>query len=227
MRGNATKDDLLKALKLSVPLVQHSIPINDREWLISAVVNQDSLLDIAEEESPFPFGLLLWHAAVGLAQFLSPEQVQGNSVLDLGTGVGLTAIVAKSLGGKVTQTDHFDTALALAHANSIANDGAEIHQFLGDWHSWNHRTRYDLILGADVLYSRSSHSAITLILDMNLTQSGSFLFSDPGREQATEFINDMKKSGWSILEHQLDVELGGEVQRVHVYAGCRKGIKSL
>src|SRR5581483_5896757 len=125
-----------------LPLVTTEIAIGARAYRVTAVQNQDALLDAAEELEHFPYGFLLWESAVGLARWLAadPARVAGRSVLELGAGVGLPGIVAQALGAQVWQTDHQKGALLVARENARQNGVGDIQQFLADWRDWSHST---------------------------------------------------------------------------------------
>lgn len=208
-------------LAQKVPLVTADIAVGGRVWRVTCVQNQDVLLDVAEAWEHFPYGFLLWESAVALARFLAadPTLVAGKRVLELGTGVGLPGLVAQSLGGWVRQTDHQPEALALAQRNAQQNGITGITSFRADWRDWSHTERYDVLLGADVIYQRDVHFHLERIFQQNLAPGGRLILADPGRPQAMEFAAHLETSGWRIaLETQtvLLEEVGRENKPVEV-----------
>ena len=185
----------------NLPLVTAPVVVGERVWHVTAVQNQDALLDAAEWFPHFPYGLLLWESAVGLARMLAarPEQVAGKRVLELGAGVGLPGLVAQSLSAQVWQTDHQARALLLAHENADRNGITGVERFVADWRAWARRERYEVILGADILYERGMHFYLEAIFRQNLAPGGCLLLSDPGRPQALECLARLESSGWQIV----------------------------
>ena len=183
-----------------LPLVTSEIPIGARCWRVTAVQNQDALLDAVEMLEHMPYGFLLWESAVGMAQLLTeqPERVAGKRVLELGCGVGFPGMVAQSLGAQVWQTDHQRGALQVAESNAAQNGVAGINRFLADWRTWNHTERYDVLLGADILYERGMHFYLEQIFKQNLAPGGKLLIGDPVRPQAMEFTADLERKGWRM-----------------------------
>lgn len=192
--------ELMVELDARVPLVSSPILIGDRVWNITAVQNQDALLDAANELEHFPYGFLLWESAVGLARYLTANRgrIERRSVLELGAGVGLAGLIAQSLGARVSQTDHQKGALTLARHNANQGGVAGIEQFLADWRTWTHRGRYDVILGADITYERAMHFYLEQIFQQNLAPGGVVVLSDPGRPQSLEFMAALESRGWQI-----------------------------
>ena len=182
------------------PLVTSDIAIGERDWRITAVHNQDALLEFADTLEHFPYGFLLWESAIGLARMLTanPEFVVGKSVLELGAGVGVPGMVARGLGANVWQTDHQVGALQLAQINAAQNNVTGIATFLADWQTWTHAPRYDVILGADICYERAMQFYLEQIFRANLRPGGTLLLSDPGRPQTLEFAAHLEKHGWTL-----------------------------
>src|SRR5579871_2173326 len=90
------------------PLVTSRIVIGGRAWQITAVQNQEALLDAVDTLENMPYGFLLWESAIGLGRYLAanPALVADRQALELGCGVGLVGLIARRLGARVRQTDH-------------------------------------------------------------------------------------------------------------------------
>lgn len=206
------QDCLPYPLASALPLVTVGLPIGGRDWQVTCVQNQDLLLDAAENLEYFPYGLLLWEAGVALARHLLEGRLplSGRQVLELGAGVGLPGIVARSGGAEVWQTDHLESALALSRFNAMQNGVSGIRYFRSDWTTWTHETRYDLVLGADILYQRDMHYYLEAIFRRNVAPGGALLLSDPGRPQALEFAASLEKHGWAVLLETEVIVLSGQ-----------------
>jgi predicted nicotinamide N-methyase len=195
-----------------LPLVTVPVMIGTRSWTITAVQNQDALVDLADDLEHLPYGFLLWESAVGLARHLfeRPEIAHGKRILELGCGVGLSGLVARSLGGHVTQTDHHPGVLALARQNAGANNVEGMEQALADWRDWRISDKFDLLIGADILYNRGMHYHLEQIFKHSIVPGGTLLISDPGRPQAVEFMVGLERAGWRIDMQTTTVRLDHE-----------------
>lgn len=182
-----------------LPFVRREIEIGGRAWIIDCVTDEDALLAAGEGRTHFPFGLMLWESAVALSEALiasDPGALAGRAVLELGAGLGLAGVVAAGQGANVTQTDHDVAALDACARTARLNGIDGIKLAVGDWHDWRDDTRYDLVIGADVVYEPESHAAVLSILDRNLKPEGRALLADPGRTRLDEFIARAERSGW-------------------------------
>jgi predicted nicotinamide N-methyase len=182
----------------AVPLVATRVEIADRVWSILAVSDQQALLDAADGFAHVPYGLLLWESAVALAQWVArrPGMVAGRRVMELGAGVGLPGLVAAACGGLVTQSDHEPAALALCRMNAERNAVAVPRALLADWRAWPDAGRYDVVLGADVLYEREVHGVILDLAGRLVAPGGLLVLTDPGRPHTLDLLSEMEDRGW-------------------------------
>jgi predicted nicotinamide N-methyase len=112
----------------------------------------EELIDEAafEHDEFLPYWAELWPAATALAEAL-PE-VAGLRVVELGCGLGVTALVAAARGAEVTATDWAPEAIELLRSNAARNElvvNAEVRDWREPWDA-----RFDVALAADVLYER-------------------------------------------------------------------------
>lgn len=145
-----------------------------------------------------PYGIVLWPAALALAHEVATRPLQGLRVLELGAGTGLPGIVAASLGARVVQTDRQSVALHVCKQNAERNGVAAIEVRAADWTRWDDTTRYDLILGSDILYSNTLHPYLRRIFDTNLAPNGRLLIGDPFRDPSLALFEEMEASGWWV-----------------------------
>lgn len=77
------------------------------------------------QQSQFDVGLVMWPAAVILSRMLCkhPEQIRGKSVLEIGSGLGLTGLVASHMASDVTLSDFNPLVLRNLEANVALNAG--------------------------------------------------------------------------------------------------------
>ena len=182
------------------PFTRREIAIGGRTFTVETVDDQEALLATASDRAIFPFGLMLWEAAIALAEEFSGRgaQIAGKSMLELGAGLGLCGVVAAALGAHVTQTDHDPATLAACARTGHLNGVTGIRCQPGDWHAWRDDARYDFIIGADIAYDSDDHAAILALCQRNLGAGGTVLIADPGRENQALFLNRAATQGWRV-----------------------------
>jgi predicted nicotinamide N-methyase len=140
------------------------------------------LLETAVEEAPY--WAELWPSARALAETVAVRDVHGQRVLEVGSGLGLPALVAAARGGDVTASDVDPAALAYivesARASDLTVAVAEV-DFAAPSPGLS---GFDLVLAADVLYVDASADHLAAALARLLAPHGRALLTCPWRGQA-------------------------------------------
>ena len=173
---------------------------------------------LGEVQGRIPYGVMLWPSSIALAHDLAARAatLAGMRILELGAGTGLPGIVAATFGARVVQTDRIEVALSICRTNAQRNRVTIEHR-LADWTDWNVAERYDLILGADVLYAARLHPFLRHIFDTNLAPGGRLLLADPFRAASLGLLESMETDGWSISLAKWTVGEAGERKAIGVY----------
>ena len=211
------------ASRITAPAVDTTVHLSGRDWTFGAVPDSDTLLRQVETNADmetFPYGLLLWPSAIGLAERLTeePSLVAGKRVLELGAGVGLPGLVAQSLGATVTQTDYQEPPLVLAQQNAERNGVTGIIYQTLDWRHPPDMVPFDVVLASDVLYERSLHEVLFDLLPSVVAPNGLLLLADPMRPKAIAFIDQMEAHGWSWQIDGRVVPWQGDTKEIAVFA---------
>jgi predicted nicotinamide N-methyase len=141
---------------------------------------------------PVPYWATPWPSGLALAQAVaSAPPHAGACVLELGCGLGLPSAAAARAGARVLATDGATDAVAFAaHTlalNELAGDAGH-----ADWLEHGDALvaagPWDLVLAADVLYTRASVEAALRLLPGLLAPDGELLLADPDRAGARDFL---------------------------------------
>jgi predicted nicotinamide N-methyase len=183
-------------------LVEEPVEVGDLVLEVLRPSAPDALLDeqaFAHDEF-LPYWAELWPAALALAQAL-PDRLDGLCVVELGCGLGVPALVAARRGARVIALDWAAEAIELLKVNAERN-GIRLHAVHGDWRSFT--GRFDLALGADLLYEERNAEALLEVLPALAPE---VLLAEPGRPHATAFFARARER-WSVDE------LGDRVYRL-------------
>lgn len=217
----------IDALRSQIALEDIQIVLKNRTWNLTISRDQDAILRLVQATDNVPYGFLLWESAIALASYMEehPEFVQNRRILELGAGLGFAGLVAQSLGGQVSQTDHIPDVLSLAAHNAQQNGLEGIERFVADWRRWKSREQYDVLLGSDILYQKLMHPYLTAVFDVALAPGGILLLSDPLRPQAFQFVSQLEHRGWRFTLDTLKVPnegiVGGKEIEIALYVGRR------
>ena len=130
---------------------------------------------------PPPFWAFAWPGGQALARHIGehPALIRGRSVLDLGSGSGLVAIVAAQQGGNPVVANDVDPIAAVAIAmNARRNDVSltiDSADLVGLDHGW------DVVLAGDIAYEAEMARRLLGWLEQLADRGADVLIGDPGR----------------------------------------------
>ena len=209
-RRYALKDTSFTFGPLAVPFVR----VADPDRVLDEVAAEEDRLErvsgvrASSDQLHLPYWAELWDSAIGIGRNLANRRDQfsaGPSVLDLGCGMGLAGTVAAALGGHVLFADLEPPALLLARLNSLAwRRRVRARQL--NWQTDRLDERFDLILGADILYERKQWDVLEPFWRAHLTPGGTVLLGEPGRQTGDLFIDWITPRGWRLTRHAEKVE---------------------
>jgi predicted nicotinamide N-methyase len=196
------------------------VRFGNAEFDFTRIKDPDSVLDqVAEEEDRrerrsqrrldgdelhLPYWAELWDSAPGLAQFLVKRHSTATplSVLDLGCGMGLSGTVAAALGHRVLFADLESPALLFATLNSVPfRDRVRTRRL--DWQRDTLDERFDLILGADILYERAQWQHLEPFWRRHLAPGGAIVLGEPGRQTGDLFLEWIaQKENWILKQFE-------------------------
>lgn len=183
-----------------------AFPGTDIAYEIQRPSDIDCLLDAAagDPEQNLPYWAELWPSGIALAAAISLDRdiVHGKSVLEIGCGLGVTAIAALRAGADLLVTDYSSEAISLCLLNSLSQSGREPRTLQVNWRNPSTAfasevgSGFPVVLAADVLYEARDIEPLLALVDDIVAANGVFYLAEPGRRPAAQFLESMRDRGW-------------------------------
>ena len=171
-----------------------------------------------EQDERIPYWTELWPAGIALAEWLGDKraQIKGNPCLDLGCGLGFSALAAAWLGAQVLAMDYEPQALYYAALNGrlmAKNAACPAKKFeptlfpagLPTWlvADWRHPCfkpgSLEIIWAGDIMYEHRFITPVANFLEHTLAPRGVVWIAEPGRNIYPEFAKTMQNRGWQAF----------------------------
>jgi predicted nicotinamide N-methyase len=184
-----------------------AIPETDAVYEITRPADFDVLLDQAADdpEQNLPYWAELWPSGIALAAELltASESLESVRALELGTGLGVTAIAALQRGISLLVTDYSQETLALCAVNTARNAGRTPLSMRINWREPDAEflrvadAGFPLVLAADVLYEERDVMPLIGLVERVVAPGGALWLAEPGRPPARRFVEEMLRAGWT------------------------------
>ena len=199
---------LLEALTNVGPLRIERVVLPDTAITleIARPLDDDHLIDdaAADPEQNLPYWAEIWPSGVALAATIArnPDALRGQRVLELGCGLGVTAIAALHAGADLLVTDYAPEALALCALNTLDQTGKTPHTMRLNWRDPDpglmaHAGEgFPVVLAADVLYESRDVAPLLALVGRVVALGGQLWLAEPGRPPAARFLTELHTQGW-------------------------------
>jgi predicted nicotinamide N-methyase len=196
-------DDLESQLRGRFQLREELFEHASRRWRLLLPADPEALIDEAafDADERLPYWADLWPAAKALTRFFLDSSLPPAQALELGCGIALPSLALRAKGVPVLATDYEADALPFARANAQRNGLGDLPTAVLDWRAIpGEFPRFDLVVGADVLYEPHHAAAIAQVLDRVLLPDGQALFAGPGRRHEPRLREILFDQGWRAEE---------------------------
>lgn len=177
-----------------------------RNWRLQQAANLEELWEAMgegafQEDERVPYWTELWPASLALAQWLYIKQadIKDAVCLDLGCGLGFTAMIGEWLGANVLACDYELPALVNAKANTAQNGTLQPEWLAMDWRkpafSAGSLAR---IWAGDIMYEKRTIFPVLAFMKYCLAPGGKVWIAEPGRAIFNDFLDLARKEGWVV-----------------------------
>lgn len=190
------------------PVVEQAItlPWSGAVCHILAPAGFDRLLDaaVSDPEQNLPYWATVWPSGIALGDLLLQrrDQVAGLRALELGSGLGVTAVAAIAAGLQLTVSDYSPETLLLCRANVLRNVAADVPALRDNWRKPSAALLHiatpplPLLLAADVLYEGRDVEPLAALAERLVAPGGELWLAEPGRQPAQRFVAAARMAGW-------------------------------
>ena len=147
-----------------------------------------------------PYWAELWPASLLLAAWLvsRPEVASGRRCLDLGCGMGLSAMAGAAAGGRVLAVDYETAAVAHA-ARNLRENGLDAATAVMDWRRPACAPgSFETIWGSDIFYETRFYEPLTELFRTLLAPGGRIILSEPWREVSRPVWGRLVADGFAV-----------------------------
>ncbi len=185
------------------------LPWSGARYTIIQPTDTDVLLDrVANDpEQNLPYWSEIWPSGIALADAITrqPRALREKRVLEIGSGLGVTAIAAMRAGADLTVADYSLDSLSLCCLNVLQNAGREPVPRRLNWRDPDRElftlagAGFPVVLAADLLYEERDIDPLLKLVDHLVAADGLLWLAEPGRPVAARFLAAAKASGWQIV----------------------------
>ncbi|WP_428560180.1 MAG: class I SAM-dependent methyltransferase [Solidesulfovibrio sp. DCME] len=172
------------------------------------------------EDERMPYWAEVWPASLLLAAWLHErrEAIAGRRCLDIGCGMGLSALAGAAWGARVTAVDHEEAAIAHAARNAAAN-GLGLDLAVMDWRRPCFRPgSFELAWGSDILYEIRFYDALVPLFRQMLAPGGRIWLSQPWRQVSEPVWAALAADGFRVTKlHEESVAFASTRSTVTLY----------
>lgn len=185
-----------------------------RSWTLARPCDLESLWeavadDAFDADERLPYWVELWPSSLALALWLAANRgrIAGHACLDLGCGLGFTAMVASWLGARVIGMDYEVQALEYARANAAANAVPQPTWVAMDWRRPALAPGgLEFVWGGDIMYENRFVEPVFTFLEYALAREGIAWIAEPGRGAYDRFMGTVLRRGWRsrrVADHKV------------------------
>jgi predicted nicotinamide N-methyase len=201
------------------------LPLGGRDFWLWREADMESLWaglgqeDFGADEH-MPYWAELWPASLLLAAWLQsrPGELAGRRCLDLGCGMGLSALAGAASGARVLGIDCEPAALAHAARNARENGLSAAFAVM----DWRHPALvpgcFDLLWGSDILYETRFYEPLARLFRTLPAPGGRIVLAEPWREVSRPVWDRLAADGFAVTRlHEESVSVASCRSTISLY----------
>lgn len=153
----------------------------------------------------WPLFGLVWASGEVLAHLMFDYHLDGQRILEVGCGIGLTSLVLNHRQADITATDYHPKVEEFLLENTRLNHDRKIPFIRTGWGDEESALGlFDLIIGSDVLYEREHVDLLSTFIEQHAKPKCKVILVDPGRGNHARFSKKMVALGYAHSQSKPD-----------------------
>jgi len=184
---------ILREIRKRYQVDFENLRVGHTELEILTIQNLEPLLagkDPFKDVENFPFWVKLWESSMVLAGMMAASKPgPGQTLLELGAGLGAPGLAAAVSGHAVTLSDYQPLILDFQRVNAAANGLRGIQFQIIDWRQPPALPPFDTIIGAEIIYREEFFEPLLAVFAALLKPAGViYLAHDARRRSLGKFL---------------------------------------
>ncbi len=182
-----------------------------RTWLLNRtgdleIIWENMSREEFGEDERMPYWAELWPSSLVLGAWLGQvgDEIAGRVCLDVGCGLGLTAMLGAFMGARVWAFDYETVAVQTTLANARRNNIAGVAGLTADWRFPAFKAGgISRAWAGDIMYERRFVRPVAEFLKHCMAPGGVVWLAEPCRTSYREFLAILREAGWGVgLAHE-------------------------
>jgi len=166
--------------------------------------------------TPFPYWAKVWPSAIALHNVLQkhPSLIRDKTVLELGTGIGLPALMIADITKSIIISDYNSEAVELLQKNIAHLQLQNAQAIQLDWNNVPENMKAEVMILSDVNYDPTQFETLTKLIEKFIHQGCTIILSTPQRIMASPFV--LALSEFIIAEYLEMVDENGVTKEISI-----------
>jgi predicted nicotinamide N-methyase len=174
-----------------------------------------ALLEL-DPAAPFPYWAKVWPSAIAVHNVLKkhPSLIKDKTVLELGAGVGLPALMIADITKSIIISDYDSEAVELLRKNITHLQLQNAQAIQLDWNNVPENMKAEVMILSDVNYDPTQFESLTKLIEKFIHQGCTIILSTPQRIMASPFV--LALSEFIIADYVEMVDENGVTKEISI-----------
>ena len=172
--------------------------------------------------TPFPYWAKVWPSSIALHNLLKkhPSLIRDKTVLELGAGVGLPALMIADITKSFIISDYNSKAVELLQKNIAHLQLQNVQAMQLDWNTIPENITAEVVILSDVNYDPTQFETLTKLIEKFIHQGCTIILSTPQRIMASPFVLEL--ASYIVAEYLELVDENGVTKEISILVLSKK-----